>query len=73
MLYVVSKKQSNSSFTALTIEESLRMIDSWSMIQFDTETIGLDPHLNTLLCAQFGDPSGSIQIVVDCTTIDIKR
>ena len=31
-----------------------------------------DAHINQLLCAQFGDIEGINQIVVDCTTVDIK-
>lgn len=39
------------------------------MVQFDTETSGIDPHIAQLLCAQFGNKED--QIVVDCLTIDI--
>lgn len=31
-----------------------------------------DPHLSNLLCVQFGNKAANIQIVVDCTTIDIR-
>ena len=39
-------------------------------IQYDSETSGLDPHLNNILCIQFGNKAGH-QIVVDTTTVDV--
>lgn len=48
------------------------MINTWNVIQFDTETSGKDPHLCELLCAQFGNRAANTQIVVDCSCIDIK-
>src|SRR5699024_7982020 len=37
-----------------------------------TETSGRDAHLGQVLLAQFGSIDKSIQIVVDCTTIDMS-
>lgn len=76
MIYLVTKQQELFSFSDInivSIEESLAMINSWSMIQFDTETSGREPHICTLLLAQFGDITGNTQIVVDCMTISITE
>lgn len=75
MIYLVTNELSlfNSTvYKMLSIEESLKILDSWNMIQFDTETLGRDCHVGKLLLAQFGSIDKSIQIVVDCTTVDIK-
>ena len=45
----------------------------WSFVQYDSETSGRDAHLCSILCIQFGDIEGNNQIVVDTTTIDIRR
>ena len=76
MIYLVTLQQElfeNSSYEIISIEESLEEINSWSIIQFDTETDGKDAHINHLLLAQFGSPDGKTQIVVDCATIDIIK
>ena len=44
----------------------------WRMVQFDTETLGKDPHVGKLLLAQFGNIDKTIQIEVDCSTIHIS-
>lgn len=75
MIYLVTNELSlfNSTvYKMLSIKESLKILDSWNMIQFDTETLGRDCHVCKLLLAQFGSIDKSIQIVVDCTTVDIK-
>lgn len=56
----------------MSVEESLVMLESWPMIQFDSETNGRDPHICDFLCVQFGDGEGNDQIVVDCTTVNIR-
>lgn len=57
----------------MTVEESLQMMESWKVIQLDTETTGRDAHLCDFLCVQFGNDSQDAQIVVDTTTVDIKK
>ena len=71
---VTSQKQlfDNNIYKIISVEESLRLLDTCNMIQFDTETKGKDCHIGTLLCAQFGNKAKDIQIVIDCTTIDIR-
>lgn len=75
MIYLVTRQQElfdNDLYKIISIEDSLTMLNSWGVIQFDTETTGRDPHICKLLCAQFGNPEGDKQIVVDCTTVNIK-
>ena len=55
-----------------TPEESLEIIKDWQCAQADSETSGLDPHGNILLLFQLGSPDGETQIVIDCTTVDIR-
>ena len=73
MVYYVSNQQqlfTPIDYTLLSVENSLQMLQSWNMIQYDSETTGRDCHINQLLLMQFGNMDGSIQIVVDCTTVD---
>ena len=74
MIYLVSSQFSlfdSSNYTKLTLEGSIKMIESFNVIQFDTETTGRDAHICDILCAQFGNKKQDIQIVVDTTTISI--
>ena len=61
----------------LTLEESLDIIIHWPVVQFDTETNGLDPHICHLTAMQFGykhfDTGEHTEIVVDCNSIDPKE
>lgn len=73
MIYFVSKQQSlfeSENYKLLSIEESIEMIKSWKIFMFDTEGTGLDCHIAKVLLMQFGKMDKSIQIVVDCTTVD---
>lgn len=75
MIYLVSQNKElfeNTEYKHLTVEESLNLMKDWGRIQFDSETTGVDPHVDTLLCAQFGNDSADARIVIDCTTIDIS-
>lgn len=49
------------------------MIESWKMIQLDTETTGRDAHLCDFLCVQMGNDAQNARIVIDTTTVDIKK
>jgi DNA polymerase-1 len=74
MIYLVSNQNTlfkSDIFEQMSLEESLKEISSWEVVQFDTETNGKDPHICNLLCAQFGNALRNKQIVVDCSTIDI--
>lgn len=75
MIYLVSNEQrlfQSEHYKMMSVEESLKIISSWDIIQFDTETSGRDAHICNLLCAQFGSIDEEYQIVVDTTTVDIK-
>lgn len=74
MVYLVTKQEAlfkSKAYEVMSVEESLKLIREWDVIQFDTETLGLDPHIGKLLMAQFGNKEKTIQVVVDCSTIDI--
>lgn len=77
MIYHVSKErplfEELDICRYITVEESLEMLRHFekNIIQFDTETTGTDPHIDKCLLAQFGNINKSLQITVDCTTIDL--
>lgn len=73
MIYLVTRTQElfeGEFYRRISVEDSLKEISSWKMIQFDTEGNGLDCHIAKTLSMQFGKPDKSIQIVVDITTIN---
>lgn len=75
MIYLVTTNQElfeNDVYKIISVEESLSVMKSWKMIQFDTETLGLDAHIDADLIWQFGNIEETIQIVVDCNTIDVS-
>ena len=75
MIYLVTNQTQlfeNEGYKIISVEKSIEIISSFSMIQADSETDGKDPHINNLVCFQFGDIYKDIQIVVDCASIDIK-
>ena len=72
MIYLVTNSKSLFPFSDIeycTVEDSIRLIDKWNMVQYDSETTGRDARLCNLLCMQFGDLEGENQVVVDATTI----
>ena len=76
MIYLVSGQQQlfeSNNYKTISLEESLEIIKDWKMCQLDTETSGRDAHVNDLLCVQIGDIEGTIQIVIDTSTIDIRK
>ena len=76
MNYLVTSQQqlfSNPNYRLMSVEDSIREISSWGVIQLDSETSGRDPHLCEFLCVQFGNDKADKRIVVDCTTIDIEK
>lgn len=76
MIYLVTGQQELfecDKYKHIEVKESLEIINSWAHIQFDTETSGRDANICKLLCAQFGSPDGNIQIVVDCSIINIRE
>lgn len=74
MIYLVTKQTTlfeSENYRIIDTETSLDILKEWNIIQFDTETLGKDPHVGSLLLVQFGKPDKKVQILVDCTTINI--
>ena len=74
MIYVVTKENKlfeNPNYKIISVEESLQLLNDCKVLQYDSETSGIDPHLCDILCIQFGNKDKDFQIVVDCSTIDI--
>lgn len=76
MIYLVTQQHNLFGFEDIeyiSVEESLKILSTWDMIQYDSETTGRDPHLCNILCVQFGDITGENQIIIDTTTIDLIK
>lgn len=77
MIYLVSLNQElfeNELYKVISPEESLEILSLWSpMIQIDSETDGRNAHINDFLCFQIGKSDGSDQMVIDTSTVDIRR
>lgn len=76
MIYLVSKQTelfNSNLYKCLSVEESLELMQDWKVIQLDTETTGRDAHVNDLLLVQIGNDKADARIVIDTTTVDIKR
>lgn len=74
MIYLVTNQKTlfeSKVYKILDIKTSLSILKKWNIIQFDTETLGKDPHVGSLLLIQFGSIDKKVQILVDNTTIDI--
>lgn len=76
MRYLVTGEQrlfENPAYKVISVEESLRMLESCKILQYDSETDGRDPHINRLLCIQFGNKEKDFQIVVDTLTVSVMH
>ena len=76
MIYLVSDTIDALSMDGVintSVESSIKQIKSWPVVQFDTETTGLDPHVCRLTSLQFGykdfKTNEYTQIVVDCNSV----
>lgn len=76
MTYIVTQRNDIEGLDWLkkiSVKESLDIMKDWPVVQFDTETSGLDPRLCYLHSLQFGYKNfktGSLdQIVVDCHSV----
>ena len=73
MIYFVTTNNelfNNPHYQVISEEKSLEIMDSWKTVQYDSETDGRNPHINHLLCMQFGNDANDARIVVDCSTIN---
>lgn len=59
----------NDTYTIISVEESLRLLDPLYKVGLDTETTGLDPHTGHLKLLQLG--CYDFQVVIDCSTVNI--
>lgn len=76
MIYLVTGQQQlfeSNVYEVINIEESLQLLNSCRVLQYDSETDSLDCHLGKILCIQFGNKEKDFQIVVDVTTVDILK
>ena len=74
MIYLVTNQKelfSSSDYQHISVSASLELMQSWPIIQCDTETSGRDPRLCHLLCVQFGNDKADARVVVDTTTVNI--
>lgn len=74
MIYLVTSQQKlfeNPNYKTISIEESLQLLNSCNVLQYDSETSCKNFHLGTILCIQFGNKEKDFQIVIDCTTINV--
>lgn len=74
MIYLVSNQQSlfeTDEYSKISIDDAIDILRPHSLIEYDSETAGLDPYTKPLLCSQYGIPD--TQIVVDNTTIPIEK
>lgn len=76
MIYLVTGNLElfeNEHYRTITVEQSLEIMRDWKVVQYDSETDGVDCHINRLLSMQFGNEAADTQIVVDALTIDVKQ
>lgn len=74
MIYLVTRQLelfNTQEYQKMSIEDAVKIVSSWDIIQFDTETSGRNCHLCDILCAQFGNDAADTQIVVDTTCYSI--
>ena len=74
MIYLVSGGiDAPNGVRNMTVQESIDLIRGWPVVQFDTETTGLDCHVNSLTSMQFGykdfHTGETTAIVVDCLSV----
>ena len=76
MTFLVTNQQElfhRDDYKVISVEESLRIMHPWKVVQLDTETTGRDPHLCDFLCIQMGNDKADARIVVDTSTINVRK
>lgn len=74
MIYLVSNQQQlfeTDDYSRISIDDAIDILRPKDLIEYDSETEGLDPYTKKLLCSQYGIPG--TQIVIDNTTIPIEK
>lgn len=72
MIYLVSRNKglfSPTKYQQINFDEALGILIPLKLVQFDTETMGLDPHTKELLTVQLGNKEN--QVVFDWTTLGV--
>lgn len=75
MVYLVTRQQKLfdwEDYKVLSVQEALKMMESWKIIQLDTETDGTNAHLCDFKCVQMGNDRADARIVVDTSTIEVR-
>lgn len=76
MIYLVTGNLElfdNEHYKVITVQQSLEIMRDWKVVQYDSETDGVDCHINNLLSMQFGNEAANTQIVVDAQTVDVRQ
>ncbi len=74
MIYVVTNNDliiKATQYQVISVEESLCLLWGLPIIQYDSETTGLNPHISKIMCIQFGNKEHDVQIVIDTETVNI--
>lgn len=71
MIYVCTQQilPKSDKYEIISVKESLRLLQPLSIVGLDTETTGINCHIDNLLSLQLG--CFEFQVVIDCTTVDI--
>lgn len=73
MIYFVSRAseifEENEVYKCISVEESLKILDTINIVGLDTETEGFDPYTKKLLSLQLGNRD--FQVVIDTSTVDV--
>ena len=74
MIYLVSNNQSlfeTDAYSKISIDDAIDILKPHDLIEYDSETQGLDVYTKKLLCSQYGIKG--TQIVIDHTTIPVEK
>lgn len=75
MIYLVTNQNElfeSEIYQHITYEQSLDLLNSVDILQYDSETTGRDSRICDLLCYQFGNKEKNFQIVVDAQSIPVS-
>lgn len=76
MIYFVTGQRElfefpNAKYKCISVEESLKILESLRVVGLDTETTGTEIWQGKLLTLQLGNKEN--QVVIDCMTTDVKQ
>ena len=76
MIYFVTGQRElfefpNAKYKCISVEESLKILESLRVVGLDTETTGTEIWQGKLLTLQLGNKEN--QVVIDCITTDVKQ